>query len=228
MIVLQKIVRKDLPKYIPFIRQDFSEHWKTFGFNDTLNRVNAKKQGDLIYANPILMADIVSAVDTKLFSSENLRRQEFVPKALKFCRDICVDMGYFEADLNEIIDGCPKEAGNIIFVAGCQDDDLLFSRVRTAKSICLEFMQSRCKVNLIFSGKNPGTDPVKIHDESLRMESYFWTLFREEKIDIKKFVNITPINERMSTNSKTNIKEMLNIFNNILNDQKVRISFFYC
>ncbi|MEX2160798.1 MAG: ElyC/SanA/YdcF family protein [Anaerolineales bacterium] len=160
-----------------------------------------------------LYADLAAACVATLFEKEKFKRKELVSICLQCCRDLLLDTGFDEADMEEVLQIGEKNDGYVILIAGCQSRLLVQSRVKAAAEIAHQISEMYKDVSLVFSGNNPShkggaNNKVEIRNECKYMSKLFYQHIKGLKktaVDWKKVQKIDVISESDSSSSEENV-----------------------
>lgn len=187
---------------------DFAQYYDRFNFIGHIHKDKIKDIKKIKSKNKYLLPDIAASVIAQLQKSGYLSSKKIAQKGLYCCQDIMSSRGYDLSNLRIIYDThINKDDEYFILVAGCQSRRLQRSRVGAAVSLTCKIP---CKFNVIFSGKNPGTDTVKTHNEAVEMERIFHTKIEKNKHKFNILTTATIELDEIAHDTKANVKEFLN------------------
>lgn len=199
----------DLTSGSPIPREiDLSKHRQAFLFDHLFHREHRESQLQRkSKSEHIRQADFSAAVAAKIISQT--RSEELVIQALHCCRDILLSHGFKETtEDGHAAKTLEFEGSRVVFVAGCQTEAVLESRIQRALELILELGH---KVDLAFAGGAPEGEVPLIPQESGRMCSIYSDMIRGRYRDrdfsgVRKFIDASDVFEEES--SKTTKENM--------------------
>ena len=193
-------------------RLNLSKYEENFLFFNYFHHTHKKQLSRLGGTGEIARkADFAAAVTAKLLSVAHY--EKLVILALRCCRDILLSRGFEETTRPDLEKAARDEATTkkerIIFVAGCQTEDLLEARVESALQLIRTIKNP---VHIAFVGGAPSGKKPRIPHEHARMKEMFFNMLdgtygKKNFSDVKEYVVKSNIfEERYSKTTQENIK----------------------
>ncbi len=157
-------------------------------------------------------ADFAASVAVGLVAAGFTDFPYFVKSQLHRCRDAILDLGFDETtrdDANEILHDA--EGAKLIIVTGCQDERMLQRRVDKLTEFASDMYKHGTSFSIVFSGRCPKHDNVRIPNEAMRMHNLFTIRLRDENPDLLASLPILSLEgEEESSDTKENVTKFFN------------------
>jgi hypothetical protein len=193
-------------------RIDFDQHDRCFALSRYIHGDKRQAYIDRLEGDRAFTADLAASVAAGIMMSGYADWEHFCENQIRLCRDSIIDIGFSEIDERNALELLRTSGGRprtVAMVAGCQDERMLGRRIARLATFAIDMHKQSASFDLVFSGRCPESQTVRIPNEAIRMESMYKAAVGEvdsKLVDAIRFQRID--GEGRSQNTEQNIEEL--------------------
>jgi hypothetical protein len=197
---------------------------RQFDLKQWTHRAHIEKFEEAMKQNKHWLADFAASVGVGLTASGYMEPQYFIGKQMDCCRDIVLNYGYQEMTSTDVNKKISRANGDlVILVVGCQEETMLQRRVNRLVDFALEMYSVGQSFKVVFSGRCPKAESVRIPNEAVRMVNMFRRKIEETGNILEPAIPILQLEEEgESSDTKENVKHFISC-NHMTSSREVNV-----